>query len=57
MPTGLVSLLLLFLFLKVPKGTESVHTLLSTPLHHLIVALAVTRDEDDFRAEPFPRIS
>ena len=57
MPTGLVSLLLLFLFLKVPKGTESVHTLVSTPLHHLIVALAVTRDEDDFRAKPFPRIS
>lgn len=33
------------------------HTLLGTPLHHLIVALAVTRNEDDLSAESLPCIS
>ena len=33
------------------------HTLLGTSLHHLIVALAVARNEDDLSAESLPRIS
>jgi len=33
------------------------HALLGTPLHHLIVALAVARNEDDLSAESLPCIS
>ena len=42
--------------LEVPKRAKSMHALLRAPLHHLIVALHIARDEDDLCAESLPCI-
>jgi hypothetical protein len=43
--------------LKIPERTKSMHTLLGTPLHHLIVALTVARNEDDLSTKSLPCVS
>jgi hypothetical protein len=42
--------------LEVPKRTKSMHPLRRTPLHHLIIALTVTRNKNYLRPEPRPGI-
>ena len=42
--------------LKIPQRPKSMQPLRPTPLHHLIIALLITRDENNLCAEPRPRI-
>ncbi len=42
--------------LKVPKRTKRMHTLLGATLHHLVVALAITRNEDDLCTKSLPSV-
>jgi hypothetical protein len=42
--------------LKVPQRSKRMQSLLPTPLHHLIIALHIRRDEDNLCAKPRPRI-
>ena len=41
---------------EIPQCPECMQTSLPTPLHHLIIALLITRNEDDLGSPALPRL-